>query len=578
MRQSVLVGGLLSLGVSVISALVAPGCAGGGAGGDDGFGTDGDGGLDAGLGKFDGSLIGNADGAQTGNPNEDAANLQTCVHDTDCTSPNLCQGDNGVECAGGFCVPSGKPMNCDDGVPCTSDSCDATSNKCVHTPTDQSCPDGEYCDPILNCVQQLPCTPGDSVCDRLDTSACDGLWSCDPVKSYCTQGPIPCPSRANAATVCSASPVDGGVVADAGAVPVDCSWTCASGFVDVNGDLNAPIVDGADGSTGSNGCECQVTNAVDVPDLGFVDANCDGIDGTIADAIFVDKVTGLASNPGTMALPMATIAAGITAAANTTPKKSVYISKGQYTEIVTIADGVSIYGGYDASNKWQRSLGNVTEIYSSTAVGITASGLTLPVEIQLFTVYESDASGVDANSDGNSSIGVFILNASGGVTVRGCTLNAGNGAQGNPGAPVTGIGGTGGGGYSPNGGTGGLGGAGCVGGVQGGQGGNAVSGTVTGNMGDPGGGGASGGSPGGAGSCPTIGDAHSGYPGSTPANTNTGGIGAAGLAATTQCVRHLRQLRPVDQPERRWRNRRPWWRGRRGRRRRRHGGWDEHHL
>src|SRR5579871_6632448 len=106
-------------------------------------------------------------------PSGPAADAATCVHNTDCQSSTLCSPTGGFACMGGFCVPTGKPMSCDDGVPCTDDSCDAATNMCVHTPTDSNCPAGEYCDSTLNCVQTLPCMAGDSVCDRLTMGACD---------------------------------------------------------------------------------------------------------------------------------------------------------------------------------------------------------------------------------------------------------------------------------------------------------------------------------------------------------------------------------------------------------------------
>jgi hypothetical protein len=42
-----------------------------------------------------------------------------CAKNDDCTAPNLCQGNNGVTCKNGYCVQTGMPQNCDNGVPCT---------------------------------------------------------------------------------------------------------------------------------------------------------------------------------------------------------------------------------------------------------------------------------------------------------------------------------------------------------------------------------------------------------------------------------------------------------------------------
>lgn len=448
-----------------------------------------------------------ADGDDGGSAPEAGA---PCVHNDDCKKTDLCLGNNGVACAGGFCAPTGKPMSCDDGVTCTADSCDSNKNACAHKPNDAACPPGSYCDPILNCVAHLPCTPGDTVCDRLDTSVCDGQWSCDPGKKYCMQGGKPCPDRTNAATTC----------APKGNQP-SCSWVCDKSWVDANGDLNVPPPQTSDG------CECQVTDPNDVPTLANKDQNCDGIVGNIGHAIFVDTASGDDSNPGTMSQPKKTISAGITAAASA--GKDVYVSKGTYAETVTMADGVGVYGGYDASSKWSRALTNVTTIQSAATVGVTATGLAKATELQLVWIATADATGTTLSGDGKSAAGVVVANGSGSFTIRGCTITAGAGAAGNAGADgQTGAPGSiGGGGSGTAGGAGGASSCGATGGAGAG-GATGVVGGATGNAGAqaPGGGaGALGGAGGGAGSC----SATSSNPGNTaPPVAASGGPGGPG--------------------------------------------------
>src|SRR5262249_21659063 len=67
-------------------------------------------------------------------------------------------------------------------------------------------------------------------------------------------------------------------------------------------------------------------------------------------------------------------------------------------------------------------------------VGVVAAGLTKDTELQLVSVTSSNASGAMPNGDGRSSFGVLVLNSSGGVTLRGNTISAGNGASGAKGA------------------------------------------------------------------------------------------------------------------------------------------------
>jgi len=55
-----------------------------------------------------------------------------------------------------------------------------------------------------------------------------------------------------------------------------------------------------------------------------------------------------------MAAPMATINAALTKAASV-GKNQIYISEGTYNARVTLATGISLYGGYSKANGWARS-------------------------------------------------------------------------------------------------------------------------------------------------------------------------------------------------------------------------------
>ncbi|MCB9738961.1 MAG: hypothetical protein H6747_06815 [Deltaproteobacteria bacterium] len=72
---------------------------------------------------------------------------------------------SGGICAAGTCIPAGKKA-CDDGNPCTADSCDEASGYCLHPPN-----------PGAGCDDGNPCTKSD---------ACDGTGHCAGAGNVCT--------------------------------------------------------------------------------------------------------------------------------------------------------------------------------------------------------------------------------------------------------------------------------------------------------------------------------------------------------------------------------------------------------
>ena len=118
--------------------------------------------------------------------------------------------------------------------------------------------------------------------------------------------------------------------------------------------------------------------ALDLPDLAFLDSNCDGIDGTEKDAIFVYQ-DGMDTNPGTRAAPKQTIQAGVVAAA--LAGKDVYVASGDYGRIETVS-GVDIYGGY-LPTTWARNVDARTRIVGRPEA-VLASGDS--VTLQLMTL------------------------------------------------------------------------------------------------------------------------------------------------------------------------------------------------
>jgi hypothetical protein len=56
----------------------------------------------------------------------------------------------------------GTPVDCNDNIPCTLDSCNETTDSCDNIPDNTACSDGQFCngmetcDPEIDCVDRTP--------------------------------------------------------------------------------------------------------------------------------------------------------------------------------------------------------------------------------------------------------------------------------------------------------------------------------------------------------------------------------------------------------------------------------------
>ena len=85
---------------------------------------------------------------------------------------------------GGPCVDDGQ---CNDSIPCTYDSCDAATHRCLNVPDDTQCDDGVYCDGKERCVPGHGCEAG-PVVSCSDGNACD-VSSCVEATKSCQHVP-----------------------------------------------------------------------------------------------------------------------------------------------------------------------------------------------------------------------------------------------------------------------------------------------------------------------------------------------------------------------------------------------------
>ncbi|MHC5110860.1 MAG: M6 family metalloprotease domain-containing protein [Planctomycetota bacterium] len=137
-----------------------------------------------------------ADDNEDGIPDE----CTGCVDNSDCDDGLFC---NGAEvCNAGACV-AGLAVECDDGIDCTSDSCNESTDACVSIPNNDACDNGLYCDGPESCEVGVGCVTGlapdcnDGIdctvdaCDELsdactndaDHAACDNGLFCDGAES-----------------------------------------------------------------------------------------------------------------------------------------------------------------------------------------------------------------------------------------------------------------------------------------------------------------------------------------------------------------------------------------------------------
>jgi len=363
----------------------------------------------------------------------DGVDAMSCSRDEDCVDDGLyCNG--GMVCRNNACVPSAAP-NCSDGITCTVDSCDENLAGCVNIPMDNLCDPGLVCNQMEGCSVPPACEFTSDCQD--DEFTCNGSPEC--MTGECINVPLDCNDNDNCTEDSCAEP--GGCVntpydtdndpdhcgASCNPCPDPlpaqlhvhktcssgvCGLECDSGYWDVNMDM-------------SDGCEIDCPTdplaTPDEPDDLFQDTNCDGIDGTAADGIFVAE-DGSNANPGTRAFPVKTIQFALNLA-ESQAKNYLFISAGNYTGPIDLKPGIGLYGGYLRASNWQRdgTRGTITGP-SSGALRSTNINTTTKVEYLQIT-------SATATTPSTSSQAVVVVNSSG-FTPRYLTINPGNGAAG----------------------------------------------------------------------------------------------------------------------------------------------------
>jgi N-acetylneuraminic acid mutarotase len=166
---------------------------------------------------------------------------------TECNDANACTTLDACDGAG-HCL-SVIPLDCDDGDPCTLDSCSPASG-CIHTPAAEgtSCDDGNACDGVESCDGYGSCVSHDPPqCDDHVPCTLDG---CDPLTG-CTYRYYPAGTSCADGNVCNGAEVCDGQGGCASPATLNCDDTnpctddrcdAASGCFHVNN--TAPCSDG----------------------------------------------------------------------------------------------------------------------------------------------------------------------------------------------------------------------------------------------------------------------------------------------------------------------------------------------
>lgn len=238
------------------------------------------------------------------------------------------------------------------------------------------------------------CVAGFGNCDLRDPNGCEVDLRTNP--AHCGMCGATC-TRPNSLASCVAG---------------QCEFQCAPNFYDLNNDP-------------SDGCEyaCTFQSSTDLPDLSYVDANCDGIDGEVNRGVFVSEA-GDDGAPGTRARPKRSLSAAITEA-STSGKRDIYVAQGTYPGPLALlgVSGLNIAGAYHPRT-WQRAMGNRVVIQGGSKA-LELDGAT-NVLVQAFRF--------EGGAGAPSAYGGFVRESSG-IRLEALELRAGDGANGGDGAP-----------------------------------------------------------------------------------------------------------------------------------------------
>ena len=211
-----------------------------------------------------------------------------------------------------------------------------------------------------------------------------------------------------------------------------------------------------------DGCECKRVEGnltQDLPDTMFVkpgeqapsfplasaeyaDENCDGIDGVVADALFVSAANALAGD-GSLESPFQTIGQALDALP-ASGADYILVAGGVYEENIVLLPGTRLHGGYAPDFKSRNIVLFGTEIRGQQPVfagpgtvhgTVNAVSVAGPLKAVLsgFVIVGYDVTDAADTAGSHNSYALYVLDSDSDLEVRNCLIVGGFGGNGAPG-------------------------------------------------------------------------------------------------------------------------------------------------
>lgn len=142
---------------------------------------------------------------------------------------------------------------------------------------------------------------------------------------------------------------------------------------------------------------------------------------------FVAAGSKAAGADGTRNNPFPNIQDGINAGKATPAKHFVYVCVGDYKEALTLANGISVFAGWDCANGNWTPVPQHASLHAPSSPAVTGDGLTIGATLDSLDIFAPD--GTNASK---SSIGIVVTNSVG-LKISHCGIQTGAGFDGEDG-------------------------------------------------------------------------------------------------------------------------------------------------